>query len=406
MALLHLPLGAIDEAQLNRLVSARVAEARDIEYKRESYGAADADHAEWLADITSFANTAGGDLLIGVAATKGVPTALSPLNGDPDNEILRLEQLARSGLQPRISNLEFKSVPISTGGYVLVVRIPRSFNPPHRVVRQGKGQNRFWARSSAGKYEPNVDELRALFTLAPQIADRIRDFRADRVAQIVAGGAPVQLLDQTCLVMHVVPFAALDPRSLLALDVIEKNPSAFPPFASTSARTWKINIDGILRLSNADEKAGAQRAYVQVYRSGIVESVASSIASGERPAGVPPRLLSSKIEGMMLSSGVRYLKSLQEQGVEPPYVVLLSLVGVKGVAINVGLKANWAEDDDISILDRDQLHFGEVILETVPRSIQEMGVMIRPLIEQIANAAGRARSSSFGPNGEYLHLFQ
>jgi hypothetical protein len=69
-------------------------------------------------------------------------------------------------------------------------------------------------------------------------------------------------------------------------------------------------------------------------------------------------------------------------------------------------KAHWADDDDLSILDRDQLHFTEIILETVPNSVQELGVMMRPLIEQIANAAGRARSSSFGPNGEYLHMFR
>lgn len=82
--------------------------------------------------------------------------------------------------------------------------------------------------------------------------------------------------------------------------------------------------------------------------------------------------ISSKIEGMMLINGVRYLKSLTELGVEPPYAVLLSLIGVKGAAINVGIQANWADDDDITILDRDQLHFTEVILETVPRSNQEL----------------------------------
>jgi predicted HTH transcriptional regulator len=76
VALFHLPLGAVDEAQLNRLIQAHAAEARDIEYKRETYGGADADHAEWLADISSFANTAGGDLLIGIAAKKGIPQAL------------------------------------------------------------------------------------------------------------------------------------------------------------------------------------------------------------------------------------------------------------------------------------------------------------------------------------------
>jgi hypothetical protein len=218
------------------------------------------------------------------------------------------------------------------------VRIPRSFNPPHRIIRQGKGHNRFWARSSAGKYEPNVDELRGLFTLAPQLADRIRGFRLDRVAQIAAGASPVPLLDRACLVMHVVPFGALDPRSLLSLEAIEKDPSAFPPLGTTIAASSRINFDGILRLSSADAKSGAHRAYLQVFRSGIVESVASPIEVGERSEGAPTRVSSIRIEGMMLQNGVRYLKSLQAQGIEPPYVVLLSLVGVRGAAINVGVK--------------------------------------------------------------------
>jgi hypothetical protein len=404
MALQHLPLTAIDEAQLIRLIAAQVAETRDIEYKRDTYGTSDADHAEWLADVSSFANAGGGDLIIGVRATQGVPQALSPLTDDPDAEVLRLEQIARAGLQPRISNLQFRTVSIAAGGYVLVVRVPRSFNPPHRVVRQGKGQNRFWARSSAGKYEPNVDELRALFTLAPQLAERMRDFRADRVAQIVADRGPVELMHPMRMIMHVVPFSSFDPRSVLSLEQIKDDPTAFPPMGSTSASNWQINIDGVLRLSNADHRAISQRAYTQVYRNGTIESVAS-IGGGDRPHGVPPRLTSIKIEGMLLTASVRYIKRLHAMGIEPPYVIFLSLVGTKGAAINVGLQADWAQDDDTTILTKDQLHFGEVILETVPQSIQEMAMVAKPLIEQIANAAGRANSASFGPRGEYLHIF-
>lgn len=56
---------------------------------------------------------------------------------------------------------------------MLMVRVPRSFNPPHRIIRQGS--NRFWA--AAGKYEPDVNELRVLFNAGPQLADRIRNFR-------------------------------------------------------------------------------------------------------------------------------------------------------------------------------------------------------------------------------------
>ena len=57
MALIHIPLTQVDESTLQRLIAAKVAEARDIEYKRDTYGGGDADHAEWLADASSFANT-------------------------------------------------------------------------------------------------------------------------------------------------------------------------------------------------------------------------------------------------------------------------------------------------------------------------------------------------------------
>lgn len=406
MALLHIPLVDIDDKQLKRLIDAQVSESRDIEFKRDPYGNSDGDHAEWLADVSSFANTAGGDLIIGLEAEKGVPTALAPLSIDADREILRLEQIARSNLQPRIPNLQFKSIALTGGGYVLLIRVPRSYNPPHRIVRQGKGQNRFWARSSAGKYEPNVDELRTLFTLAPQLTDRLRDFRSSRVAKIVAQDTPVRLLDQSCLMMHIVPFSSFDPSSIVSLAEIEKRPHAFPPIGSNSVSNWAINFDGILMTSNADLAAASQRAYTQVYRSGSIEAVASSITMGDRPEGVGPRMTSIKIEGQVLLALVKYLKGLQSLGVEPPFALMVSLTGIKNVQINVGLKAQWHDDDDISTLDRDQFHFGEVIIETVPNSIQECAVMIRPFIEQLANAAGRATSSSFGPNGEYLHAFQ
>jgi hypothetical protein len=406
MALLHIPFADIGEKQLQGLVDAKVSESRDIEYKRDLYGNADADHAEWLADVSSFANTAGGDLVFGMEASKGVPSRIIPLAVDIDQAILKLEEIARANLQPRLPGLQFKPIPLSTGGHALLVRVPRSYNPPHRIVRQGKGQNRFWARSSAGKYEPNVDELRALFTLAPQLTERMRDWRFNRLAKIVAQDMPVRLMDQTCLIMHIVPFSSFDPSSLIALAEIEKGPYAFPPIGANAIRHWQINFDGVLLTSNADKSAPTQRSYTQVYRSGSIEAVASSITVGDRPEGIGPRLQSLRIEGQVLFPLVKYLKGLQSLGVEPPFALMVSLIGVKGALMNVGVRAQWFDDDDMAVLDRDQYHFGEVILNAIPNSIQECAVMIRPFIEQLANTAGRAISSSFGSNGEYLHAFQ
>ena len=67
-------------------------------------------------------------------ATNGIPTAITPLTMPMDPEILRLEQVARGGLQPRIANIAFHAVPIQTGGSVLIIRVPRRWPSNHAYV--------------------------------------------------------------------------------------------------------------------------------------------------------------------------------------------------------------------------------------------------------------------------------
>jgi predicted HTH transcriptional regulator len=158
MALTNIPIEEITEDHFQRLIAAQAAESLHVEHKRETYGTNDDQRREFLADVSSFANSAGGDLVIGMTAAKGIPTQVHPFEGDADAERLRLEQMARDGLYPRITNLQTRAVPLSEGGFVVVVRVTKSYNPPHRIIF--KNTARFWARSSAGKYEPNVEELR------------------------------------------------------------------------------------------------------------------------------------------------------------------------------------------------------------------------------------------------------
>jgi hypothetical protein len=58
-------------------------------------------------------------------------------------------------------------------------------------------------------------------------------------------------------------------------------------------------------------------------------------------------------------------------------------------------------EDEAGILDRDQFHFSEVIIEDVPFDRYEYARLTRPLLDQTANAAGRARSSSFDHDGQF-----
>jgi len=398
MALLHIPLKQIDEARLQDLINAGAAESRTIEYKRTSYGNATADYSEFLADMSSFANTSGGDLVLGIAATNGTPTAIAPLSMPMEGEILRLEQVARSGLQPRIANITFHPVPIRAGGNVLIIRVPRSYNPPHRVIRQGS--IRFWARSAAGKYEPDVNELRLLFNAVPQLADRIRDFRLDRIAKIAAGQAPVQLMNRGIVIIHVVPLSSFDVTTILPLRRIKQDFNSFAPAGSRMASGVRINFDGVLKTSNADPQAVQHRAYVQVYRNGIIEAVDSTIkaVSSGRP-------IISYLDDQLISHIMRIFNDLVAVGIEPPYAVLVSIIGVAGAQFNFARVQDYDWSSNYSEqLDRDQYHFNEVIFETVPTTPGDCASVVRPILDQIANAGGTATSPIFDEQGRYIPL--
>lgn len=138
----------IGESDLRQLVEAGVPEGRLVEYKSAAYETGDAGTKEFLKDISSFANSSGGHLIIGMQEAAGGAYALTPLMDiDPDRELQRLENLVRDGLEPRVVGIRMKSIPID-GGYVFVIRTPKSWNPPHRV--SARGRNRFYARTSAG----------------------------------------------------------------------------------------------------------------------------------------------------------------------------------------------------------------------------------------------------------------
>jgi Putative DNA-binding domain len=387
MALMHLPLEQIGQHHLQSLIDAEARETLMIEYKRETYGGNDDARAEFLADVSSFANTSGGDLVIGIDAKDGVPAAFNPFTGAAESELLRLDQMAQSGLEPRIPKLQTHFVPIGDGS-VLIIRADRSYNAPHRVIFKGK--NRFWARSSARKYEPNVDELRAMFTLAPQLAERMRDFRMERIARIAAGDTPVRLLDEGCLVLHVIPFSAFNLRPPFSLQTAIEHQYKFCPIGRNSAQDSHINFDGFLTLYSSDPNATTQRAYVQVFRTGAIEAVASPIVHGQNWINV------QTLEAMIVKYARIYAALLHDCGAEPPLAVMVSLIGVKGRTVQAGF-----DDPETAVIDRYQLHCAEVILEDVSSGDPDCAKKLRQTLDQLANAAGRPSSASFDQSGNF-----
>src|SRR3989344_6489998 len=97
-------LTKIDLDDLNNLIQNAVSEGKTIEYKNQLPSNSDSDRKEFLADVSSFTNTSGGDLIFGITTDQGVPKSISGLEVmNVDAEKLKYEEIIRTGLEPRIN---------------------------------------------------------------------------------------------------------------------------------------------------------------------------------------------------------------------------------------------------------------------------------------------------------------
>ena len=207
--MLSKPVKQITIADVQALITDAVPEGRTVDYKLALPGASDAEMKEFLADVSSFANTAGGDLLLGVSEDKGVPTKTVGLTEpNEDGAILRLENAIRDGLEPRIQ-AELRFFGDAGGPRLLIVRVKRSWLQPHRVIY--KGHDKFYARNSAGKYQMDTSELRAAFTAADRVYQHVGEFVRRRLGELAANATPLPFQAGPKVVLHLIPLEAFTP---------------------------------------------------------------------------------------------------------------------------------------------------------------------------------------------------
>ncbi|WP_152977508.1 hypothetical protein [Bradyrhizobium pachyrhizi] len=221
-------------------------------------------------------------------AQSGVPTAFAPLQLDADAEILRLENAARSGLQPRIFGFAAHAVPIAAGGSALVFRVPRSYNQPHRIVRQGSGASASPMSTSFGRCSYARPGSRSEFAIFASIGLR-------RSSPATCRSSSWATIPSSCMSRRLRHSRAGKTFQLKMDEHPQHLVSAFPPIG-TEVGQVRINMDGCLVLSNLGSDGRSHRAYVQIYRSGIVEAVDSRLVMGEGTGESPFRLTSIRMK--------------------------------------------------------------------------------------------------------------
>lgn len=384
MSIDRVDFDAVSESDLAELVDGLVPEELRLEYKAVLYRNDEDARNEALKDISAFANAYGGHLIIGISQDKGLPSKLIGLDStvDVDKEILRLEQLAQTGIEPRIQGLRIRAIRMQDGRHGLVLRIPRSWQPPHRVSR--KGVNKFWVRNSAGVHEASVDELRTLFTLganAQQLATQHRDTRlramVDRLGSVVVNNS-------SRAVLQMVPLASV--TTSLRIDLAKAKSELRENFCALAhdGRGPHFTLDGMVVNAGKDGENGQ----TILFRDGTLEATLTNIVNKQFG-----KVISAKwFEEAIFTALPRYLAGMQALDIPPPIAVFLTLIGVNGAAYAVSSSATGAR------IDRTIAMLPACLIEAYG-SGADYSKVLQPAFDALWNTTDHARAESFSEDG-------
>ena len=380
----------IDGATIHSLIDSGANESVHLEFKRESYGSADKDKRELLKDVSSFANCLGGHLVIGVEEKGGAACELHPLTNldvDKDKELQRLDMIVRTCIEPAIVGLRMKPISVR-GGDVIIMHVPRSHNPPHRVIF--RNSNRYYSRSSAGVHELRMEELRELFGERRTIEAQAMSFIDERFLIIQAGDAAMPLpAGKGTTVIHLVPLPDLGARRRIDIATMKEHRSKFKPMRASSI-SHRVNLDGLVVYSGGDYC----HAYTQIFRNGSLEAVSTDLIREQNGSRFIP---SVALPQMLVGSLTAYINGLRALEASPPILMRISSSGMRGVKLGMSTAAEFSWGSP-SPCERESLHLPHSII-TEYGDAGSIQPVIAEQMDFLWNAFDLERCHLFDENG-------
>lgn len=397
LASMTLPAKLTDtvQADLHRLVADCVTESAHLDFKRQLPTNWDNEAKKrFIADLVAFANAGGGDLVFGVdedadaAASAVVPQAFA----SADAEVRRLQDFVLELAEPRLPGVQVHAVPAtvdSLSGHCIVIRVPQSWAGPHR----SKANWHFYVRDGLRNRQLDIPEVRSLFLRSDSQAQRMRDFRAERLAKISTGQTPVTLEAAPKLVVHAIPLQAalgqvyIDPTRYL------RGQQSLPVLGRSPASPVNLNLDGAYAPIVS---AGATPGYTQQFRQGFYEAVWKLAPFDEtrQPKPVLP--------GIMYEQEVnRFLGSVRGErdrlGLSGDLAVFLSLLDANQAMLSGPGEVGFPGSYTLKGFDRKDILLPDVLIE----GTSTVGRGMRFAYDLMCQAAGYENSPNYDANGEW-----
>lgn len=315
----------LSEKEIEEIIIGK-EEGKFLEFKSEIKLNTTEEKRKFLADISSFSNANGGDLLLGVIEKDGIAESINGISiENTDKFKQRIENLIRDSIAPNIPLIKFQIVRLSSGNYLVVISMIESFNKPHSITLNKS--LRVYSRNSIGKYPLDIFDIKDIIHGSADLIKKINDFRNSRLFSIVNQDLPVKFENEESAkyIIHIIPQQAFFQKLNADFNEIRTWTSMIMPLNADYCQQ-RLNFDGIYAYMSGLNFSVVTK-YFQFYRNGIIESVNGDFTSGYHniEKGVWGSLIS---EGAikLVNQAITIYKELE---ISPPIYVLISLIGMK-----------------------------------------------------------------------------
>ncbi len=380
----------LNEAALLELCSQRCPESQTLDFKKTLPGLSDKERSEFLKDVCALANTDGGDLVYGIAEEQGYAKELHPLASEPaDAAKRRLGQICDAGLEPRVVGLRFQEVPI-TDGYALIVRIPASFNGPHRYTINGV--SRFVMRNGTHTTELTYDQLRSAFDRTATLSERARHFREDRISAIANRKTWRPMMKGPVCAVHLIPIRAMAGNQSVDVFSLYNSYTSFM-FDFWGGASRSTNLDGLVVHPGIAKGQLEIGAYTQIFRSGAFETARYGGGLADPTRKVIP---STAVSKFIREAIQKFLKAGNDLGIPGPAFASAAILTTGGYEF--GLPAEQFDSRPLS--DRENIVLPETWINSI-ESVTDVDEVARPLLEVLWQAFDVERCYLYDPQGRW-----
>lgn len=382
---------------IKSLIENKVCENRNLEYKKELHIDNDKNKKEFLADISSFANSYGGDIIFGIEEDneEKIPCNMNGIEFENEDTLIRsVEELIRQSIQPKILNIRCKVLDLQNGRCILIIRIPRSTIAPHRIIF--KNSNRFFARNSMNKYEMDVTDLREAFNSGLSLERRIEEYTENRYYEIECNKYNKLIDGMPVFVVHYIPEESLNSGAdKFSIHEMKKHLRTINADAFGYGYSWQVTINGV----KMEHKENNKSAYAIYKDNGIIEKATTVFfRKNYKFTEVSPNITLNYLHGNFLVDKLiedyeDVKKYYSYIGIETPIIIKCAIINGEGYTI-----PTHDFFDILGKIDRDIIYIDSVLVEDLDEKAENV---LKPIFDSIWNSCGYERCTKYDENGEF-----